>query len=298
MSVSIITACKNRKKPLSIAMASWLQFDEVNEVIVTDWDSDESIEHLTRLSKKVKVISVENESYFNQPQPLNLASSLVKSEYILKLDCDYILNPYFNFFDLYKITEDSFIFGYRTELSGMDQHFLYPLRGLLYVKKDIFTKVGGYNENMGKFYSVEDDELCVRLMSYGLKPVCIDPQKFTSIHIPHTDEDRLKNFESFENIKNILTKSKKDLKENQLYSYMSKLSKNKNFDNYPVVSKMMDMFDEFSKLDILSLQSLESFASAQNIFINSLKDINYFSKPIYNWKVTQLTDQTYKAVKV
>jgi len=79
---------------------------------------------------------------------------------------------------------------------------------------------------------------------------------------------------------------------------MAKLSKNKNFDTYPVVSKMMDMFDEFSKLDVSSLQSLQSFASAQNIFIDSLKNVDYFSKPIYEWKVTQLTDQTYEAVKV
>ena len=71
MSVSIISACKNRGKSLSISIASWIQFDEVDEIIVTDWNSDEPIDHLTRLSKKIKIVSVKNEPYFNQPQPIH-----------------------------------------------------------------------------------------------------------------------------------------------------------------------------------------------------------------------------------
>lgn len=54
MSVSIISACKNRSKSLSISIASWIQFDEVDEIILTDWNSDEPIDNLTRLSKKLR----------------------------------------------------------------------------------------------------------------------------------------------------------------------------------------------------------------------------------------------------
>ena len=165
MSVSIITACKNRSKPLAISIASWMQFDEVDEIIVTNWDSDNSINHLTVWSEKVKIINVKNEPYFNQPQPLNLAASLVKSDYILKLDCDHVFNPYFNFFDFHQITEDSFVTGSNSLLTGMDFDFLHPLWGLLYVKTEVFKNLGGYNENMGKYYAVEDDELAVRLIS-------------------------------------------------------------------------------------------------------------------------------------
>ncbi len=171
MSVSIITACKNRKKALAISMASWMQFDEVEEIIVTNWNSDEPIDHLTILSEKVKIINVKDEPYFNQPQPLNLAASLVKSEYLLKLDCDHILNPYFNFFDFHKIEEKSFITGSNNLLQGLDFEFLHPLWGLLYVKTQIFKEIGGYNESMGKYYAAEDDELAARLISYGLNPV-------------------------------------------------------------------------------------------------------------------------------
>ena len=288
MSVSIITACKNRKKPLSISVSSWIQFDEVDEVIITDWDSDESLTHLTKLSKKVKIISVKNEPYFNQPQPLNLAASLVKSEYLLKLDCDHILNPYWSFFDLHKIEEDVFISGCNSvDQKGMDAYFLYPLWGMLYVKTDIFKEVGGYNENMGKYYAVEDDELCMRLMSYGLSPKNINVQRLTALHIAHTDKHRVENFESFEGIKDFLSKTKKDLDDDKFYKYMTELCKGKNHQTMPMLSKMMKMFNEVEESGNLSVSSFES-----------LMKVDWYREPIYKWELNQLTDQTYEAVKV
>jgi GT2 family glycosyltransferase len=288
MSVSIITACRNRVKPLSISIASWIQFDEVDEIIVTDWNSDQPIDHLTRLSKKIKVIRVNNEPYFNQPQPLNLAASLVKSEYLLKLDNDHILNPYFSFFDSYKITDKSFVSGCNAGQRGMDTYFLYPLWGLLYVNSEIFKKVGGYNENMGKYYAVEDDELSVRLISYGLAPTSIDVQKFTALHIAHTDKDRVKNFESFESINNIVSQSKKDLNKDQLYNYMAQLCRNKNHSEHPTISKVMNSTNDVDPEKYWTF----TWGEFKDL------DMNWYSDPIYKWEVTQLTDQTYEAVKI
>jgi len=111
MSVSIISACKNRGEALAVSISSWIQFDEVEEIIVTDWNSDEPVSHLTRLDSRIKIITVPWEPYFNQPQPLNLAASLVKSDYILKLDSDTVMNPYFNFFDHHTIDDESFLTG-------------------------------------------------------------------------------------------------------------------------------------------------------------------------------------------
>lgn len=258
-------------------MASWVQFDEIKEIIITDWNSDDSIDDLTRLDNKIKVIRVNNEPYFNQPQPLNLAASLATSEYILKLDCDHILNPYFNFFDLHQIGSDSFVSGCSKVMWGMDAYFLYPLWGLLYVKKEVFERVGGYNENMGKYYAVEDDELSVRLISYGLTPRYMDVQKFSALHIPHTDKERVKNFESFESINKLLGENKKNLNEEKLYNHIAKLSRNKNHNDYPILSKLLDMFDGK---------------------FNDKIDIDWYSKPIYKWEITQLNDQIYEAVKV
>jgi len=279
MSVSIISACKNRKKPLTISISSWIQFDEVDEIIVTDWDSSEPIDNLIQLSKKIKIIKVKNEPYFNQPQPLNLAASLTTGDYLLKLDNDHILNPYFNFFDLYSIEESDFVVGSSNKVDqrGMDTYFLYPLWGLLYVKNDIFKKVGGYNENMGKYYAVEDDELAMRLISYGLNPISLDVQKYTALHIAHTDKDRVKNFESFEAIHKILTQNKDNISEDKLYDNIAKLCRTKNHSEHPIVTKMMDMFNDESNRNL---------------------DIEWYEKPIYKWNVTQINDQIYEAFKI
>lgn len=275
MSVSIITACKNRVKALTVSISSWIQFDEVDEIIITDWNSDEPIDHLTQFSKKIKIINVKNEKYFNQPQPLNLAASISTSECLLKLDCDHILNPYFNFFELHKLEKNSFVSGCNSSNWKMDSYFLYPLWGLLYVKKESFEKVGGYNENMGKYYAVEDDELSLRLISYGLTPVPIDITKFSALHIAHNNKDRVKNFESFENIHKIL--SEKNLPEDKLYGCIAELSINKNHNNYPMTSKVLDIFKENSSKEV---------------------DISFYSTPIYNWKITKVNDQIYEAIKI
>ena len=288
MSVSIITACKNRSKPLAISIASWMQFDEVDEIIVTNWDSDNSINHLTVWSEKVKIINVKNEPYFNQPQPLNLAASLVKSDYILKLDCDHVFNPYFNFFDFHQITEDSFVTGSNSLLTGMDFDFLHPLWGLLYVKTEVFKNLGGYNENMGKYYAVEDDELAVRLISYGLDPILIQPQKLSALHIPHTNKDRVKNFESFESISQILSEFGKDFIGEELYNYMVKLCKEKNHNVYPVSGRMMEILN--------FIESDEKFDKDKQK--EAIQSVEWYSKPLYKWEVTQINDQIYEAVKV
>jgi len=160
---------------------------------------------------------------------------------------------------------------------------LHPLWGLLYVNTEIFRKVGGYNENMGKYYAVEDDELAVRLISYGLNPVLIDIQKLTALHIPHTNKDRVKNFESFESISKILSEFGKDFLGDDLYTYMAKLCKDKNHNVYPISARMME---------ILDLQAKNKYSKEVKV------DVEWYSEPIYKWEISQINDQIYEAVKV
>ena len=133
MNVSLICACKNRNAPLKISLSSWLLFKEITEIIIVDWSSDESLRELTDWDERIKVINVPNQTYFNQPQPLNLAANVATGDYILKVDTDYILNPYFNFFEHYKIDNESFLCGqndYEQVEINSSPYFKY-LRGLL-----------------------------------------------------------------------------------------------------------------------------------------------------------------------
>lgn len=199
MNVSLICACKNRIKPLLISLQSWLLYDEIKEIIVVDWGSDEPINYITKINPKIKVIRVDDQKFFNQPQPLNLALKFCTQEVILKVDSDYILNPYWNFFEKNTIDDTSFFCGDSNSIVDNDvlPYFQY-LRGLLLVKKKFLEEVGGLNENMGEYYGGEDGEVENRLELYGLikKKINLD---YTVIHIPHSNKDRILNFKGYQN---------------------------------------------------------------------------------------------------
>lgn len=220
MGVSVICACKNRNKPLSVSLSSWLCFDEIKEVVIADWNSDEPLDYLTKIDDRITVVRVDDQQYFNQPQPLNLAFGLTTQDKILKLDTDYVMNPYYNFFDAHPIDDRSFVSGKLSYVSPefydesvgayvIDRNmsrdklcdyfnsyvpYYKYLTGLLYITRDNFVNVGGYNENLGKYYAYEDDEIYQRLELLGLehKKMGFDNLLF---HIPHPDKKRTENFE-------------------------------------------------------------------------------------------------------
>jgi hypothetical protein len=224
MNVSLICACKNRYNALRVSLNSWLAFDEIKEIIIVDWNSDEPIGHLAKLDKRIKIIRVDNEKYFNQPQPLNLAASVATGDYILKVDCDYIINPYFPFFENYKIDNESFLCGqddyvckheywnesieaYCVNFQAMDANELMRyahshsatfkyLTGLCFVSSENYWKVGGYDERMGKYYAFEDDQMTKRLTMMGLECKKLR-HNYDMIHIPHPDKKRYENFEGY-----------------------------------------------------------------------------------------------------
>lgn len=224
MNVSLICACKNRYDALRVSLASWLAFDEIKEIIIVDWSSDNPITDLLDLDDRIKIIEVPNQKYFNQPQPLNLALSQATGDYILKVDSDYIINPYYNFFDKYTPGDGEFLSGkssydppetydsntggylvpfglmqveqIRDYCNNYSPWFMY-LTGLCFAKRQDLLNVGGYNENLGKYYSYEDDELFQRLVVYGLKQNKIFCDHYLT-HIPHQDIKRVENFEGFD----------------------------------------------------------------------------------------------------
>lgn len=269
MKVSLICSCKNRVEPLKISLASWLNYKEIHEIIIVDWSSDESIDYLTELDSRINVITVPDQKYFNQPQPLNLAASLSTGDYILKVDGDYILSPYFNFFDCYKVDNHSFLCGQNdeSEPTSSNPYFKY-LRGLLFVTKENYEKIGGYNEVHTKYYAYEDDEIVHRLELLGLRKqkVCYNHH---IIHIPHPDKKRVENFEAYH--------TDKDLE-----------------------NRIRDMLSSHYSGDELQWQ-VDYTLAQQHIEINrqkSLEDItNYYFKSDITWSINQTSSQTYTAKK-
>jgi glycosyltransferase involved in cell wall biosynthesis len=220
MNVSIITACKNRRKALEISLRSWLMFEEVKEVIIADWSSDEPIDDLSDLDDRIKIIRVTDKEYFNQPQPLNLAASIATGDYILKFDVDHVLNPYYNFFETYLIDDNSFLSGspdwkspeyvdkngcavadsasmsfeQLKEWCNVYSPYFKSLFGIIFVKRENFLKCGGFNENLGHYYGFEDEELQKRFEKLGLNHKKLNPEGTSVFHLPHPDSKRLENF--------------------------------------------------------------------------------------------------------
>ena len=242
MKISLICACKNRNEALRVSLNSWISHSEITEIIIVDWKSDEPLKNLTQLDERIKIIRVDDVEYFNQPQPLNLAAQQATGDYILKVDCDYIINPYFSFFDKYKIDENSFVSGTssivnkefydeaqglyvydKSKLTDDEQQDYFRsycsyyryLTGLLYISKKNFIEVGGYNESFSEFYSFEDDELYKRLELYGLEHKKIDYDYYL-IHLPHSDRKRFENFSS--------THEQKEIRESIKYNLSSSYS--------------------------------------------------------------------------
>jgi glycosyltransferase involved in cell wall biosynthesis len=268
MSISVICACKNRTKPLEISLTSWLMFEEIQEIIITDWSSNEPIDHLMKYDEKVKVISVTGEKYFNQPQPLNLAASIATGDYILKLDSDTILNPYYNFFKSHFIDETSFLTGFYDKKEIGTNCYYDGLWGTLYLTKQNFLSVGGYNEHMGDYGAWEDDEIVQRLMMFGLYHKKLDHKLNTIMSIPHSSEERIKNFKSFNEDKKIENNVRKKLE------------------------------SSLSKTDIDKVIFKVLWESHNRINYSKYKPTRYYSEPVVKWELEQISSQQYKAQKI
>jgi len=297
MNVSLICACKNRYDALRVSLNSWLAFDEIKEIIIIDWSSDEPINHLTKLDKRIKIIRVENEKYFNQPQPLNLAASIATGDYILKVDCDYIINPYLPFFEIYSIDENSFLCGkdsyectheywdenlkaYAINFHNMDvgelmkySHSYSPyfkyLTGFCFVTKDNYWKVGGYDERMGKYYAFEDDQIVERLTMMGLECKKLN-QDHALIHIPHPDKKRYENFEGYGENSN----------DNNIENVKRKIADPNTSDS-----------DRWNMEYLLAKMNVEE----NKKLFSDLED--YYIDRIYEWEVMNIDGQNYIATR-
>lgn len=265
--ISLICACKNRIKPLLISLASWLLVDEIVEIIIVDWNSDEPIDYITNLDPKIKVVRVSDQEFFNQPQPLNLALKLCTQESVIKVDSDHVFNPYWNFFDRYMVDDNSFVCGDPniSNIDGSVQPYFVYLRGILYIKRKFLETVGAWNENMGEYYGGEDGEIENRLELYGLTKQKLNLD-YTLIHIPHSNKERISNFKGYT--------SNTNLNESVRGQLSQGLSGNEL---------------EWNVEYVLAEKHINSNVET---FYNST---SYYVEPKTNWDIIQLNDQNYIA---
>ena len=182
ITVSVITAVRNRTDRLQANISTWLDDYGIDEVVVVDWGSDTPI----KLEWPRTVVVRAEATIWNWETALNLAAKVAYGNVLLQLDVDYCLYGDFVAAHIQSVEAGkSFVAGYSGEARNDNERHL---SGLLMVSRPDFEVVGGYNENlMG--YGYGDQDITKRLRIAGLTRHSFDYNKVE--HIAHGDKMRM-----------------------------------------------------------------------------------------------------------
>jgi hypothetical protein len=200
--ISLFTAVKNRNKNLEEALRTWILLKEIDEIIILDWSSDESLKPLIEKYQNGKLILaiVHGQKEWILSHAYNLAARLTTRKGIFKVDADVKVFP--NFFETHGLAPGIFYSGYYKHGRTQNERHL---NGVFFIYRDDFFAVNGFNETI-KSYGWDDSELYQRLQILGLKRVYINND--TLSHIQHQDRHQYQ-----EEIFNVLDIPEKQISE-------------------------------------------------------------------------------------
>ena len=179
--ITVVVGCKGREKMLNISIRSWLLHEQIKEIIIVDWSCEKPIKHFEKIDPRIRVIRVEGQLFYNASKPINVAIKEARHEKILKMDVDYILNPYFPLASLVDISQGEFVAGnWRQSHYDNNLGFIQNLNGIICCHRDLFIKAGMYNEDIDN-YGREDCEMFERIEAVGGKRKDI---QFAKGHVP------------------------------------------------------------------------------------------------------------------
>ncbi|MBY6212236.1 glycosyltransferase [Microbulbifer agarilyticus] len=183
---TLVTCCKNRNENLLKALPSWLDCEEIDEILIVDWDSEtpvsESIEKNGLSDPRVRVVRVNGQPRWVLSYAFNLGFRLARYSKILKVDADIVLSE--DFFVKNTLSEKAFVTGdWRIAEAGQEY-----INGFFYAWKSDLLAIKGFNEYITT-YGWDDDDIYGRLEAIELIRDRVDPK--TIHHLPHGDEQRL-----------------------------------------------------------------------------------------------------------
>lgn len=188
---SIVAACSNRLPSLARALPSWLRVTNLNQIIIIDWSSSTPLQPFVHNLVKtvpdppsVRLIRVQNESHWVLSRAYNLAIHHATSQFIFKVDCDYVVRP--DFFENHPFPDAHSIFYTGHYMNARHANEIH-LNGALLISQKNFWGVGGYDERIHT-YGYDDDDLYDRLVRHNFtrKNVSYDHVS----HIDHQDSSR------------------------------------------------------------------------------------------------------------
>tara|TARA_R110002051_G_scaffold324991_2_gene425078 strand:+ start:1567 stop:2367 length:801 start_codon:yes stop_codon:yes gene_type:complete len=184
--ISVYCPCGNREDNLRFAIDSWLKCEEIDEIVIVDWNSDTpvSITH-----PKIVLVRVPNVKWKNSAHALNLGARFTRYDKICKLDVDYVISR--DFFKLHELSARKFFAGDFKQARDLNERHLH---GFLYTYRADFFTVNGFTEKV-ETYGWEDTDMYERLVENGFTRVPIDKNKL--YHLRHDDAKRVANAEDW-----------------------------------------------------------------------------------------------------
>lgn len=155
---------------------------DVDEIVLVDWDSSPPLLPGGLDDKRLRLVRVEGEPLWVLSRAYNLALSLAKSEWIIRLDCDCrlaqgFLSAHFsqpgNGTGPYTAPPGAFWSGrWQDARDGNEVH----LNGALLARRSDLRRVHGYDERI-QTYGWDDEDLYARLQQRGLKKFALRDRK-------------------------------------------------------------------------------------------------------------------------
>ena len=99
---TIVSACMNRSAMLRVSLQSWIGNPLISEIIIIDWSSKDPISWAESLDPRIRVIRIDGQKTFNKSKSLNIGISASSGDFIMQMDVDYILNPYYNLVEVFQ----------------------------------------------------------------------------------------------------------------------------------------------------------------------------------------------------
>ncbi|WP_288930048.1 galactosyltransferase-related protein [uncultured Maritimibacter sp.] len=184
--ISLVSCVRNRIDNLSEAVKTWIALDELDEILIVDWSSDEPVARaLARRrirDKRLRIVRVEGEDKWTLSYAYNVGFRLSRHDRIVKADADIQIER--EFFARNPLPDKGFVAGNWRRVPEDQAH----TNGFFYIDRAHLARVGGFNEFITS-YGWDDDDLYRRLDEGGLTRIDVDP--ITIHHLPHGDAERL-----------------------------------------------------------------------------------------------------------
>jgi len=182
--ISLVTACMNREAHLRRSLPEWLRLPGLAEIVVVDWSNERSLEELTALDPRVRVVRVQGEPRWVLSYAYNLGVARASGSTIFKCDADCLPDPGIM---ALAPADGRFFAGHWKSGQPLGKP---SVNGQCVFARRQFETVNGYSEFI-RTYGRDDEDFYDRLMAAGQARGEINPALLN--FIDHSHEARTAN---------------------------------------------------------------------------------------------------------